>query len=288
MRCPRSAAGLLGAVLVAAAACSQKPASVDISEKKVTIYGVEHSRRLTAQVRDKKGQPVEQATASWASSNAGVAAAEPGGRIVAKKAGKAMITASYEGLSARVPVEVIDVATIEMSAPAISLIGPAGTSVPLTWTVKDSHGKTVDLTPGWSSSNAKVATVSDAGVVTSVAPGTATIIASVGDTKGPGGKRETGEIQGGCDVTVTLRPIARIEIRPATALARVGEIQHFEVVAYGPDGAPIPEAAAVFRSSDPAVASVDGAGLATGHKAGAAKIRVELAGQFAEATLLVN
>ncbi|HWZ86598.1 MAG TPA: Ig-like domain-containing protein [Thermoanaerobaculia bacterium] len=288
MRSPRSAAGMLGAVLLAAAACSQKPASIDISEKKVTIYGVEHSRRLTAQVRDKKGQPVEQATASWASSNAEVAAAEPGGRIVAKMAGRAMITASYESLSAKVPVEVIDVATIEMSAPAISLVGPVGTSVPLTWTVKDSHGKTVDLKPGWSSSNPKVATVSEAGVVTSVAPGTATIIASVGDTKGMGGKRETGEIQGGCDVTVTLRPIARIELRPATALARVGEIQHFEVVAYGPDGAPIPEVAAVFRSSDSAVASVDGAGVATGHKAGAAKIRVELAGQFAEATLLVN
>jgi uncharacterized protein YjdB len=288
MRSARSTAWILGAVLVAAAACSQKPASIDISEKKVTIYGLEHSRRLTAQVRDKKGQPVEQSTATWASSNAAVAEAEPGGRIVAKKAGKAMITASFETLSAKVPVEVIDVATIEMAAPQISLIGPAGTSVPLTWTVKDSHGKTVALTPGWSSSDPKVATVSEAGVVTSVAPGTATIIASVGDTRGPGNKRESGEIQGGCDVTVTLRPIARIEIRPATALARVGEIQHFEVTAYGPDGAPIPEVAAVFKSSDPAVATVDGAGVATGHKAGAAKIRVELAGQSAEATLLVN
>jgi uncharacterized protein YjdB len=287
MRSRRNAIWVLGAVLVAAA-CSRRPASIDISEKKVTIYGVDHSRRLTAQVRDRKGQPVEQATATWSSSNGAVAEAEPGGRIVAKKAGKATVTASYEGLTSTVPVEVVDVATIEMSTPQIFLIGPAGTSVPLTWNVKDSHGKSVALKPVWSSSDPKVATVSDEGFVTSVAPGTATIIASIGDTKGPGNKKQTGEIQGGCDVTVTLRPISRVEIRPATALARVGETQHFEVIAYGPDGTPIPDVAAVFKSSDPSVATIDGAGLAVGRKAGASKIRVELAGQFAEATLLVN
>lgn len=286
MRSRRSAIWVLGLAL--AAACSRKPASVDISEKKVTIYGVDHSRRLTAQVRDKKGQPVEQATATWASSDAAVAEAEPGGRIVAKKAGKANVTASYEGLSATVPVEVVDVATIEMAAPQIFLIGPAGTAVPLTCNVKDSHGKSLALKPVWTSSDSKVATVSGEGVVTSVAPGTTTIIASIGDTKGPGNKAQTGEIQGGCDVTVTLRPIARVEIRPATALARVGETQHFEVIAYGPDGIAIPDVAAVFRSSDPSVATIDGAGLAVGRKSGASKIRVELAGQFAEATLLVN
>ena len=287
MRSRRSAVWVLGAALVAAA-CSRKPASVEIAERKATIYGIDHSTRLTARVLDSKGRPVEQTTASWSSSNGEVAEAEPGGRIVAKMAGKTLITATYEGLSAKVPVEVIDVATIEMASPSISLVGPAGTSVPLTCTVKDSHGKGLALKPGWTTSNPKVATVSADGVVTSVSPGTATVIASIGDTKGPGRKAETGEIQGGCDVTVTLRPIARVEIRPATALARVGETQHFEVTAYAPDGAPIPEVAAVFRSSDPSVASIDGAGVASGRKPGATKIRVELAGQFAEATLLVN
>ncbi len=44
----------------------------------------------------------------------------------------------------------------------------------------------------------------------------------------------------------------------------------------------------MFKSSDASVASVDSAGVATGHKTGAATIRVELAGASAEATLLVN
>jgi uncharacterized protein YjdB len=275
MRSRRGAIGLLGAALVAAA-CSQKPASIDISPKKVKIYGIERAQRLNARVLDKKGQPLEPSSPTWSSSNAQIVAAEPGGRVVAKKAGKAMVTATYENVSAQVPVEVVDVSAIEMAPPSLSLIGPAGTAIPLSWTVKDSKGHPVGIKPVWTSAKPEIATVSEDGVVTSVARGTTTIIARVGD------------IQGGTDVTVSLRPIARVEIRPATALVRVGDAQHFAVTAYGPDGIAIPEVAAAFKTSNADVATVDSAGVAQGHKAGAAIIRVELAGQSAEATLLVN
>ena len=266
-------AGLAAAL--ACASCSNKPASIDISPKKVKIYGLERSQRLTGKVLDKKGRPVELATPNWSASN-DVVEAEPGGRIVAKKAGKARVKATFQNVEAEVPVEVVDVATIEVSPPTLALTGPAGTAVPVTFTVKDSKQKPVDLKPVWTTTDLKIATVNEDAVVTSVAPGQTTIVGKIGD------------IQGGCDVVVVLRPIARLEIRPATALSRVGETQHFEVIAYGPDGVAIPEVAAVFRSSDPSVASINAAGVASGRKAGAAKIRVELAGQKAEATLLVN
>ncbi|MEX0879940.1 MAG: Ig-like domain-containing protein [Thermoanaerobaculia bacterium] len=275
MRSRRGAIGVLAAVLVAAA-CGRKPATLDISPKKMKIYGLERSARLTTRVLDKKGQPLDPATPNWSSSNAEVVAAEPGGRLVAKKAGSAVVTATYEDISAQVPVEVIDVSSIEISPPSLPLTGPAGTSIPLSWTVRDSNQKAIDLKPTWTSSDPKIATVSEAGVVTSVAAGTTTIVAKIGD------------IQGGSDVVVSLRPIGRLEIRPLTALVRAGESQHFEVIAYGSDGMAIPEAAAAFRSSNPAVATVDAAGKAEGRTAGAAIIRVELSGQFAEATLLVN
>ena len=274
MRSRRSAIWVLGAVLCAAA-CSNKPASIDISPKKVKIYGLERSQRLTARVLDKKGQPVEHSTPAWSATN-DVVEAQAGGRIVAKKAGKSRVKASFGDLTAEVPVEVIDVATIEIAPPTLSLTGPAGTAVPLTYAVKDSKQARVDIQPAWTSSNAKVATVSEDGTVTSVAAGTTTVVGKIGD------------LQGGCDVVVSLKPISRVEIRPAMALGRVGETQRFEVTAFGPDGIAIPEVAAVFKSSDPAVASIDAAGVAVGRKPGAAKIRVELAGQRAEATLLVN
>ena len=284
MRSRRAMVLVLGAVLAVAAACSRKPASIQITvetagkggkrSKDVKIYGIDRSQRLSAQVLDKNGKGFEQATATWSASNANVKA-EPGGRIVAQKPGKAMVTAEYQGVSAQIPVEVVDVSTIEITPVTLALTGPAGTAIPVSWTVKDSKQQPVALKPDWSSANPKVATVAD-GLVTSVAPGTTTIVARIGD------------IQGGSDVTVILRPIARLEIHPATALSHVGENQHFDVKAYGPDGALIPEAAAVFTSSNPAVATVDSAGVAEGRATGAAKIRAELAGQVAEATLLVN
>ena len=78
------------------------------------------------------------------------------------------------------------------------------------------------------------------------------------------------------------------EVKPATAIVRVGESQHFEIVAYGSDGLAIEGAFAFFVSSNSAVASVDGSGLATGLSPGAAVIRAQLGGVTAEATLLVN
>lgn len=268
------AAALLMAVL--AAACSRKIASIDISPKKLKIYGIERGQRLTARLLDRKGQPLETGAPSWSSSNAAIAEAEPGGRVIAKGPGKAIITATYEEVTATVPVEIVDVSTIEIAPPALSLIGPAGTTIPLSCTVRDSKQQPVAIELSWSSANEKVATVSPRGAVTSVAPGTTNIVARIGD------------VQGASEVSVSVREIARLELRPATAIARAGESQRFVAIAYGTDGLAIPEVAAVFQSSNRDVATVDAAGVASGRKAGAAIIRVELAGHSAEATLLVN
>src|ERR1700738_5348523 len=106
MRSARNVGWLLIALL--GAACSRRPATIDISPKKVKIYGIERSQWLTARLLDKTGQPLDSGKPTWSSSNAEVVAAEPGGRLVAKKAGKAIVTATYEQVSAQVPVEIID------------------------------------------------------------------------------------------------------------------------------------------------------------------------------------
>lgn len=273
MRLRRSWIGAL--IALTAVACSKGPASLDISPKKVKIYGLERAQRMTVRVLDKKGQPMDGAP-QWSSANPGVVAAEDGGRLVAKSSGKAMVTASLGDLQVQIPVEVVDVSSVEMSTPSLVVLGPIGTSVPLSYLVKDSKGKVIALKPSFSSHDPKIATVNDDGVVTSVAAGKSTIVGRIGD------------VQGGCDVEVVVHPISRLEVRPATALVHVGDSQHFSVTAFGPDGIPIPDVAASFKSSNPDVASVDAAGVASGKKTGAAVIRVDLAGQSAEATLLVN
>ncbi|MEO8347333.1 MAG: Ig-like domain-containing protein, partial [Acidobacteriota bacterium] len=59
-------------------------------------------------------------------------------------------------------------------------------------------------------------------------------------------------------------------------------------VAVLPNGTKFENAMAQFHSSNPSVATIDGGGVASGVAAGSTTIRIELAGQTAEATLIVN
>jgi trimeric autotransporter adhesin len=264
------------AIVLALAACSTKPTSIDVAQKKVKIYGLERGQRLTVRVLDKKGRALEKAIPAFSSSSASVASVDGGGRIVAKSEGKAVVTVSFEKLSAQVPVEVVDIKTIEVLPPSVHLIGPAGTQFPLQATPKNSKDTRVDAKAEWVSPKPAIATVSPDGIVTAVAPGVVTLVAKIGD------------VESGCEVRVTLRDVARLEIRPATAIVRAGDSQQFEAFGYGPDGKAIEGLNAVFGSSDAAVARVNPVGMATGVASGAATIRVSIGAVKAEATLIVN
>jgi uncharacterized protein YjdB len=277
MRAIRVSGGAVGLLVLAAlAACSRKPASIQVSPRKVVLYGMDRSQRLTARVLDRKGQALDTAQPSWSSSNSEVATVDEGGRVVSKGQGKSTITVSFGELSAETPVEVVDAASIEVVPGQATLVGPPGTSLSFTALVKSSKKEPLAIRPTWMSSNEKVVKVSPEGLVTSVENGTATVTAQVG------------ELQGAAEVSVLVRDIERLEVRPATALVRIGDSQRFQVVAYGPDGARLENAMARFRSSNPAVATIDGAGLAAGVSAGTVTIHAELAGRSAEATLIVN
>lgn len=274
------AIGLLRAVLclllAGATACARKPASIQVSPHKVLLYGIERSQRLTAKVLDSKGQPIEGGRVTWSSGKADVAAVDDSGRVVAKSAGKAKVTAALGEITAEVPVEVVDAASIEILPAGATLVGPVGATLTLEGTIKSSKNQPLPLKPTWKSSDEKIVKISPDGTLTSVGDGKATVTAQVG------------EVQGAAEITVMVREVSRLEIRPATALVRIGDSQRFETFAFGPDGARLENAIAQFQSSNPAVATIDGAGVASGKAAGTATIHAELAGQKAEATLIVN
>jgi len=263
-------------VCAALAGCSRKPASIEVLPKRVKLYGIERPHRLTARVLDRKGEPISVGAPAWSSSNAEIVTVDATGRLLSKRAGEAVVTASFEGLSAPVAVEVMDVQSLEVSPAGARLVGPPGTEFPLTVRIWNSRKELVSPAVAWSSSDEKVARVSPEGVVTSVAAGSATMVARVGD------------LETVAEIRVDPREVSRVELRPATALVRIGDSQRYEVAVYDAAGAAIEGAAARFRSSDPAVASLDGAGVATGRKAGAATIRAEVGSASAEAVLLVN
>jgi uncharacterized protein YjdB len=257
-----------------AVGCSAKPAAIDVSPHSVKIYGLQRNQRLAAALVDKKGRPMPGAL-QWSSSKASVVTVD-GGKLQSKGEGRAIITVSFQQLSASVPVEVIDVKTVEIVPATAHLVGPAGTTLALSAVVKNSKDKPSSRPVTWRSLAPRVAAVSADGLVTSVAPGKAGIVAKVGD------------VEAVSEVVVSIGEVTRLEIRPATALVRVGDSQRFETIAYGPDGKPYESSSATFQSSHPQVATVDASGMAAGLAAGTTTIRATVAGVAAEATLIVT
>ncbi|HEY6065832.1 MAG TPA: Ig-like domain-containing protein [Thermoanaerobaculia bacterium] len=257
-------------------ACSRRAARIDVTPKKLKIYGLDRPTRLTARLLDSKERPLELGTANWESAGPDIATIDSGGLVTPKSEGKTTVTARYDKVSTQIPVEVVDVKSVEVSPANPRLVGPAGTQIPLDAVVKNSKDKPIGLTPVWTTASPAVATVSPAGIVTAVGKGKAMIVAKVGD------------VQGACEVNVDTREITRLELRPQTALVRVGDHQQFAVLAYGADGVPIEGIAAVFLSTDPSVAKVDASGRAHGLGPGASTIRAVLGTTRAEATLIVN
>ena len=132
-------------------------------------------------------------TVKWSSSNAEVAAVDSNGKVTAKKAGTAVITAtSSNGKTASCTVTVkqkeIAITGISLNKSTTSLT--EGESETLTATITPSNA-TGDKTVKWSSSNEAVAAVDSNGKVTAKKAGTAVITATSSNGK-----------TAGCTVTV--------------------------------------------------------------------------------------
>jgi uncharacterized protein YjdB len=114
----------------------------------------------------------------------------------------------------------------------------------------------------WSSSNEKVATVSQKGKVTGIKAGYATITATAADGS---------EVEASCDIRVVV-PVTTMTINNSYITMMVGENYKLKA-AIKPTNATFKKAA--WSSSDPTVAIVDDDGVVTALKAGKATITAE-------------
>ena len=135
--------------------------------------------QLTATPLDFSGRVLRNRTVGWTTSDAAQATVTSAGVVTAVAPGVVTVNASSEGISASAIVTVTSsvdsVATVTMSPPVGTLT--VGGSMQLAATLKDIAGNTLTggRTVTWSASGvagANVATVSDAGLVTAVSPGT--------------------------------------------------------------------------------------------------------------------
>lgn len=152
-----------------------------------------------------------------------------------------------------------------------------GNTITLQATVMSPGGQVL---PGqhvfWNTGNASVATVTDAGVVTGVAPGTVQIAASAGGSSGI------------ANITVLPPPVASVSVSPPVDTIVLPGTAQLSATVFDAQHNPLTGRTITWSSNMPNVANVDGNGLVTGVAPGSATITATSEGQSGTATVVVQ
>src|SRR6266576_1088846 len=231
---------------------------------------------------DANGTALGGRVISWSSSNTSVASVDGNGLATALAAGTASITATSEGVtgsgSFTVSTTVLPVASVTISPASASVV--VGLTAQLSATLRDANGNTVSgRSITWSSTSASVATVSGTGLVTGVAVGSASVIAT------SEGKADTAV------VTVTSAappPVASVTISPASASVVVGLTAQLSATLRDASGNTLTGRTITWSSTSTSVATVSGTGVVTGVAAGSASVTATSEGKVGTAAITVT
>ncbi len=232
-------------------ACGSAPATLTLvasGEGPLHVHGEKRTLQVTA--LDSKGRPVEDPELRWVSSAPEVAMVE-NGVVTARRSGKTTIAVASgrARASLEVLVSIPGQIDIRVDSPDFLL---AGQSMAISAVVKDEQGKPLkDVPPTWRSSDESVARVEE-GRLIGVAPGRATVTASVGP------------LSRGVGVQVVRSDFSRMEVDPThVTFQKKGQRQQLRARAFNSKGQPIDGVPFTWFSSDWSVATVSPTGEVT-------------------------
>lgn len=218
-------------------------------------------KQLTATALDAEQNPLAGRPVVWSTSNAEVAKVDANGNVSAMSAGTATITATSEGKSgaATVTVSPGSVASVAVTPSPLSM--SVGQTTQLAVTLKDAVGNVLNgRTVAWSSSSTTVATVSAQGLVTAVAPGTATITAS------SEGKTGTASL------TIAKLAVGSVTVDPQGPMLVLGKNAQLTATVRDVNGNVVTDREVSWSSSNSGVATVSASGVVTSVALGTATI----------------
>jgi uncharacterized protein YjdB len=253
----------------------RRVASVSLSATRSSAE-VGDTIRVTAVARAADDEVLTGRTVSFTSSAADVATVDAAGRVVGRSAGSTRITGTVEGVSGNVTLTFTarSVASVVVTPDEADLL--VGRTVTLRAQAYDRDGVPLPGSATFTSSASGIARVTSGGVVTAVAPGTATITASIGGVT----DRAT--------IRVSRPPAAQVTVTPLTASIQVGERVTLTAVVRDASGDPVPGATVTWRSATPAVATVSSSGVVTGVAPGGASIVAESGSLSGTASVTVS
>src|SRR5690348_12594788 len=260
---------------------AQTPASITVAPPSVSIT-VGQTSQLSATVKDASGATISGAAVAWAIDKPSVASLSSSGlgtdTVTGVSVGTATITATSGAAHTTVPV------TVSPSPASAVIISPGSATLLVTQqlqlsaTVTDNHGVPLSgQTVAWTSNNPGAATVSDAGNVTAVAPGSATITAT------------SGAAHGTASITVKLVPVATVAVNPGAVSLFTSQTAQLTAIPLDSVGDTLSLAGrtVTWKSNKGSVASVNGTGLVTAAAVGSAVITATVDGQQGFASVTV-
>ena len=220
---------------------------------------------LQVSLRDAAGQVIDGPAVVWTVQDTTVAIVSPTGVVTGRAVGSTQVAASANGRSGLASLTVLPVPVASVSvSPARVDLAP-GSHASVTASAADAAGKSLDgRTVLWASSNPAVATIDATGVITAVAPGTATITAT---SEG---------VSGSALVSVAVPPIATVTLQPQSATVQRGATLQLTATVTDATGAAVTNRALTWISSNPGVAVVSATGLVTAVAPGSAKVIASL------------
>ena len=255
------------------------PASITVAPPSVTVT-IGQTSQLTPTVKDASGAVISGALVTWQTANAGVAGVTSTGLVTGQSTGATTVTATSGAVSVGVPVSVI------VSPANAVIVSPSSAALLVTQqqqlsaTVTDAGGHVLQGQPvAWQSSNTLIATVSLAGVVSAVLPGTATITGTSGSASGVS------------HVTVALVPVRRVVVDPdALAFTQGDPGAQLTVTLLDSIGGTLSLVGrpVTFSSNKNGVATVSSTGFVTPGSPGQAVITVTQTGSGFSATATVT
>ncbi|HEV7744489.1 MAG TPA: Ig-like domain-containing protein [Pyrinomonadaceae bacterium] len=186
------------------------PATTDIS--------VGQKVKFTAFLKDSAGKKTNAPATAWFAAPFDLAAIDESGTVSFFSPGEVVIGAIVGGKSVlmKVTVKVGPITRVDIEPIERPLV--FGANVALAAIARGSEGNPrTDAALSWTSNKPEVALVDEAGVVTAVAAGRATISASSGSGKGS------------VDLTVVNNNLTGLSVVPRSTTARTGDVVHFEV-----------------------------------------------------------
>ena len=229
-----------------------EPTTVTVSPAATELAALDATVQLSAEVEDQQGWVMAGATVTWASSATAVATVDATGLVTAVGNGTATITATAGEASGSAAVTVAQVVSSVTVAPAEANFAALSDTLRLTAEAFDANGHAVaGAELSWETSDDAVATVDAAGLLTTVANGTATITATAG------------EASGSTAVTVA-QVVSSVTVVPAEAnFGALGDTLRLAAAAFDVNGHAVAGAEFSWESSDSTVATVDASGLVT-------------------------